>query len=547
MSERRGIAGIQLWVVLAAAGLLSFVFLYDKAFPTASVDLKVTREQAQARAADYLQARGFELGGYEQVTVFGSDDAAAVYLEKTQGMERANELMREEVPVWFWVCRWFKPLEKEEYRVVVSPAGEVIGFRQELEEERAGAKLTPAVAQAMAEEFLSEVAGVRLEEYELVDSASEQEKNRTDHSFVWKKKGFQVGEGELRLRVGVWGDYVGNLRHFFKVPETFEREFQRESAQGTLLGIISLGFTVIFFVLALVVFVQRYKAGDVRWRFALAFAILLLVLTLGAAVNSLPLLKSSYPTSQNYGVYLGVVVVVAVVVSLLYGVFILLTGASGEALTREMRVESVRPLHELIAGRVATPQFARAAGLGYLAAFVLVGYFTAFYFIGRRFFGVWLPAESPYSNMLNTSLPFLFPLLVGFMAAISEEFTYRFFAIPFLRKYVKNVFLALLIPAVIWGFAHSTYPVFPVYVRGIEVTLVGLLFGYLYLRYDILTCIVAHYAVDALFVGLPLLRSENSYFLVSGVVVAFLGLLPLIPALVVWLRGKPEAPAMPAG
>jgi len=540
MSAHTKIPGILLWVLLAAAGLLAFVFLYDKAFPTASVDLKVTRAQAQARAADYLKARGFELSGYQQVTVFDSDAAAAVYLEKTQGMERANALMRAEVPVWFWACRWFKPLEKEEYRVLVSPAGEVTGFRQDLEEERAGAKLAPEAAQAMAEKFLSAVAGVRLEEYELVDSASEQQKNRTDHSFVWKKKGFAVGEGELRLRVGVWGDYVGNFRHFFKVPEKFARDYERESAQGTLLGILSVVFTIIFLVLALVVFMQRYKAGDVRWRFAVAFAVVLLVLMLAGAVNSFPLLKSQYPTSQNYGVYLGVVVAAVVLVSVLYGLFILLTGASGEALTREMRLESVQPLHELLAGRVATPAFARAAGLGYLAAFVMVGYFTVFYFVGRRFFGVWLPAESPYSNMLNTSLPFLFPLLVGFTAAVSEEFTYRFFAIPFLRKYVKNIFLAVLIPAAIWGFAHSTYPVFPVYVRGIEVTLVGLLFGWLYLRYDILTCIVAHYAVDALFVGLPLLRSENTYFRVSGVIVAFLGLLPLIPALVVWLRRKPQ-------
>ena len=34
-----------------------------------------------------------------------------------------------------------------------------------------------------------------------------------------------------------------------------------------------------------------------------------------------------------------------------------------------------------------------------------------------------------------------------------------------------------LIPAAIWAFGHSNYPVFPVYVRGIELTIGGLLFG----------------------------------------------------------------------
>jgi len=542
MSNRTPTRDILLWVVLAVAGLTAFLALYDQAFPTASVDLKITAAQAAQQASDYLQGRGFDVGDYKQVTIFDSDSPAAVYLQKTLGMEEANRRIRDEkLPVWFWRTRWFRSQQKEEYRAYVSPTGELLGFQQELEEDRAGANLTEEEALARAEAFLREVARVPLDDYERVDSSSKREKNRTDHTFVWKKKGFQIEEGELRLRVGVWGDTVGAYRHFFKVPEKFERDFKAVQGQGQLLAILSVVFSVIFFGLALVVFVQRYKADDVRWRFALVFAFLILLLGLGAQLNGLKLLQANYPSELNYGVFLAIVLSVLVLVMLIYGVFILLTGAAGEALTRDMRIESVRPLHDLIAGRLLTPQFAAAAGRGYLAAGVMVGYFTLFYFLGRRFFGVWMQAESPYSNLLNTSFPFLFPLFVSLTAAISEEFTYRFFAIPFLRKYLKNVFLALLIPAVIWGFGHSTYPVFPVYVRGIEVTLVGLLFGWLYLRYDILTCIMAHYAVDAIFIGWPLLKSENTYFFVSGLIVAGLGLLPLIPALVVWARRSSAA------
>jgi hypothetical protein len=41
----------------------------------------------------------------------------------------------------------------------------------------------------------------------------------------------------------------------------------------------------------------------------------------------------------------------------------------------------------------------------------------------------------------------------------------------------KVTFLALLLPAMIWAFGHSTYPVFPVYFRGIKLTIAGLIFG----------------------------------------------------------------------
>jgi hypothetical protein len=532
---------ILVWVLLAVIGFTAFVSLYDRAFPTASVELKITPEKARQQAAKSLQARKFALADYNEVTTFSSDQPAAVYLQKTLGMEEANQRIREDqLPIWFWRTRWFRSQQKEEYRVWISPAGELIGFNQLLEEDREGANLTEEDARARAESFLRDDAKVALEGYELIDSSSEKRKNRTDHTFVWKKRDFKIEEGELRLRVGVWGDTIGEYRHFFKVPEAFERDFRAAQGRGQLLAIVSLVFTVIFFGLALAVFVQRYKRDDVRWRFAVAFALTILLLGLGAQLNALPLIKANYPTELGYGVVLAIALTLFFMVMLIYGFAILLTGAAGEALTRDMRVESVQPLHDLIAGRLLTPQFAAAAGRGYLAACVMVGYFTVFYFLGRRFFGVWVQADSPYSNLLNTKLPFLFPLFVGLTAAISEEFTYRFFAIPLLRKYVKNVFLALLIPAIIWGFGHSTYPVFPVYVRGIEVTLVGLLFGWLYLRYDILTCIMAHYAVDAVLTGWPLLQSDNTYFFISGLIVAGLGLLPLIPAILVWLRRRPQ-------
>jgi len=46
MSNRTPTRDILLWVVLAVAGLTAFLALYDQAFPTASVDLKITAAQA---------------------------------------------------------------------------------------------------------------------------------------------------------------------------------------------------------------------------------------------------------------------------------------------------------------------------------------------------------------------------------------------------------------------------------------------------------------------------------------------------------------------
>ena len=80
----------------------------------------------------------------------------------------------------------------------------------------------------------------------------------------------------------------------------------------------------------------------------------------------------------------------------------------------------------------------------------------------------------------------------------------------------------------IWAFGHSNYPVFPVYIRGIELTIAGLIFGIAFLRLGLLTCIVAHFVIDAVQIGIPLLSSGNSGYVISGIIVMGIALVPAL-------------------
>jgi hypothetical protein len=94
----------------------------------------------------------------------------------------------------------------------------------------------------------------------------------------------------------------------------------------------------------------------------------------------------------------------------------------------------------------------------------------------------------------------------------------------------------------VWGFAHANYPVFPNYVRGVELTIGGVMFGLVFLRYGIVACMVAHFVINAVQAGMPLLSSGNLYYAVSGVIVMGLA---LVPAGLALLR-KAEGPPAPA-
>jgi hypothetical protein len=526
---------IELFAIIFAGilGLSAFIFLYDKANPQSSLKVNVNRNQATQTAKGFLGAEGFDINSYKETTVFVSDEEASVYLQKTQGIEKTSDIAQNGVPLWFWTFRAFKPLEKEEFLVDVDPSsGKITNFSHLIEDDKEGATIEQEEAEKIARDFVQNKMGIDLVGYERVEASSEKMRNRTDHHFEWKKKDFSVGEGELRLSVDVLGDKAETFGTYLKVPETFQRGYQKEISTGELLSILSLVMMFFIAIAAFIVFIKKYKSNDIKWKFGLIIAIIFLVLLMLDAANNISTIKMSYTTEVGYSTFWIMGIAAVIVGSVVYGLLIMLTGSAGDALTREVYPQSIGLFKGSIKQTVFSREFSINSFLGYFLAFFFLGYASVFYSIALKYLHVWTSAEGPMNEIFNSYFPFLFPLLIGFTAAVSEEFMFRFFAIPFLKKYLRYTFLALLIPAIIWAFGHSNYPVYPVYVRGIELTLAGLAFGWVFIRFGLWPCLVAHYVIDAVLVSMPLLKSSNKYYIVSG---AFIILLALIPAIVALL------------
>ena len=145
--------GLLFWIALGIAGALFAHKFYFAAFPEAAVNFRVSRAEALGRARTFLAAAGDDVSGYQSTIVFDMDEDAKTYLEREAGLEQANQLMADQVNVWAWDVRFFRPLQQEEYHVDVSPAGRVVGFSHTIEEARAGAKLERNAAQTIAEKF----------------------------------------------------------------------------------------------------------------------------------------------------------------------------------------------------------------------------------------------------------------------------------------------------------------------------------------------------------------------------------------------------------
>ena len=82
---------------------------YAKAFPEASLNLALSKDQITERASVFARSQGWTTAGFRNITVFDPDDNARLYLERELGLDEANRLMRDRVSVWRWRVRWFRP------------------------------------------------------------------------------------------------------------------------------------------------------------------------------------------------------------------------------------------------------------------------------------------------------------------------------------------------------------------------------------------------------------------------------------------------------
>jgi len=115
--------------LLGFLGLILYLGFYDQAFPSAAIDLDLSRAEIIQRARDYLESQGHEPQDYELAVSLEEDWVASVYLQHSLGVSGTNQLIqREDLPIWFWRARWFRPLQKEEFSVYLATDGDVVAF-----------------------------------------------------------------------------------------------------------------------------------------------------------------------------------------------------------------------------------------------------------------------------------------------------------------------------------------------------------------------------------------------------------------------------------
>jgi membrane protease YdiL (CAAX protease family) len=516
-----------LWVLAGVVGLWYAHAHFFEAFPEASVNFKVPRGEALTRARNFVESLGPSMAGYRSVIVFGLNDNAKTYLEREVGLKEANRMMSSEVNVWNWDVRFFRPNQEEEFRVGVSPEGNITSYQHKVPEARAGGEPSRTEAEKTAQDFLTAKLGKNAADWDFLseEANSEKKPNRTDWSFTWERHGFRAKDAPERLQIALHGNEIGGANETLKVPEQWERDYAHLRSTNVFYNQVAVIPYLILFGACLWIGIQLTRKGQTGWALALQLGAIVALFLTAMQLNHWPLDLYQYDTNSAYGSF----AIQQVMGALLFGIGSALTVTlvlpGGEPLYRAAKPQFLRLRQAFTWRGLRTKEFFSSCIVGLSLAAAQMGFLVAFYLIANHF-GAWAPQEVNYEDSVSTVIPWIGGIAIGLLAATSEEFLFRLFAIPLLQKVTKSNVIAVILPAFSWGFLHTAYPNEPPYIRGLEVGLIGIGVGIVFLRWGILATLVWHYTVDASLVGLLLIRSSSLYFRISGLIV---GLAVLIP------------------
>lgn len=542
-----------LMLAAAALGILAWIFCY---FPRLSkVSLRIDRSAAINIAEDYLYNKcGANPRAYQKASVFLNQDNVDTFLQRTLGTKGELEfLSKYNYDLFYWKVRFFRPGEKEEYLVYISSkSGQVIQYKHLIEETAYRATISKEDARKVAEQFLQKQEGIRLQDYVIKDELTETHEKRVEFGFHWRHKDVDMNwdhlpsESKARLLTGavVTGDevrsfYTANL----SVPETFTRFLEKEMEAGLNLSLV---FNITYILLVVLMISQLINSRQhltlrtvkpVIVRIGAVLGVLAMVSYLNHADSTI----MGYPTSQDFTSFLGRSSFNAIMAAAISSVTLIMMALAAEA------VQSREPL--VADGNGSLLAYARSSFLsrkvtsqilyGCLLVCILLGVQGLIFLLGEKYFGLWTETQW-LVEFSNAQWPFLAALFIGLRASLVEEMIFRVFAIHWFTYKLKNIFLAVIIASLIWGFGHTGYPVFPTWFRGVEVTILGLIFSWAYFRFGLLTVLVAHYLFDAFWANAGSLfgAAASLYFWSSVAVLS----IPFLWAFAAWMVNRPTVP-----
>lgn len=490
-----GIIGAIVFLIINFAALTQTQDLPDHALSPV-----ISKQEAEKAASSFAQKQ-LHADVEAAFVMFQTEKHLGGYLQKEGLFEAYEQLYASKYPLDYYLVQANAADESIYLLRVHMRSGEIIGFE----------KTFPAPVQQDAENY--EIAERYLTQigYDLNDFTLLTENDASQ--YIYESKSQAIGEAQLQLRTVIENGRVVAFIPQFTVPDAFMQWLNDQNRSAERMSLASIAFSLFTGIAGIV------AAAAYRKRISFSRGVwMTLIYLITASIhnfNLYPGLKTQFAGSPENNFAAMFTVAFSHLFTFFTAAAIYLALTSGDAMWNQMG----RKLWP----RMKDPKFGSrvmlAMGHGYMFCFMLLGLQSILFLIGEKYFNVWSVNDALFSNY-NLLLPALFPLM-AWAAAISEEALFRLFGIALFKKLFRSTGIAVLATSMIWAIGHTSYPIYPAYTRFVEVTILGLIFGWIMLRFGFLTAVYAHASFDAILMAFSLIALGGSLNVLSGIAYLF--------------------------
>ncbi|MCL6457847.1 MAG: CPBP family intramembrane metalloprotease [Gorillibacterium sp.] len=465
--------------------------------PTVSMDVA-----AQTALAWYHAEYGLELAHAEE-TVYSTDKTMSTYVTKYELNKVFDKTYAQVAPLDFWRVKLKPADEPVIYVRVAMNKAKVVGW--EIAQSSKIYLGNLKVAQNVLEQ-----AGFSISDF-IIDQPINDTVNPGKVALRFTSKTDKIGEAPLVINMNIMDGHALTMLPHFEPPQDFISWLAKQDKGAGLMATLYIVMALILGLVSLIfVIIKRKQARFSR-------GILFSLIVFGAigvySYNSLPAQVASMPVGSLEFLSLKVLFISNLIIYAILGIALYFTSVSGDQIWRERGWNPWPSFKDTNFGQ----HVYSSMGRGYLLCFLVMGVQQLLFLFAYNAFDTFA-VNDPSQSTFNLYWPWLFPTLAWY-AGIGEEITFRLFGIALMRKLLPQGrgvsqhvyrFIAVLAPSLIWAAGHTTYSFYPNYTRLFEVAILGLIFGYIFLRYGLYTAIFTHVSMDIILMSISNMYADSS-------------------------------------
>ncbi len=457
-----------LLMLLAACMLAAFLFYYPQIFPDAARRLPYNESQISKKAYRILQELNYDISPMTHRSRLYANKEQIRYFQKTFGLQRTNEIIREnKIPVYYWrlslreskkengmISITYDSEEEAKEEIIKSLSdtisiqldteAELIGLNVRMGQKKTVDSLSYEAALTKAENFLKKYKPKRFQSYQLIKSDKDLSDARLDYHFTWESNQPIYDEKET-VAVSILGNYVGRFNVKYTPPEIIKPSSYKSELEAIPQVVSFIGILIIFIVLL----IKKLRKDEIDLKSNLYLSILVMVSWMVMLVLSMNL-----DMEQRW---LLTILIPLIVTSPFIFLGFFTSSAIAESEARQLWEEKIFTFDAFKNGKILFPKFSLVIIQGLALAFIAAGiHVLLLKFLDSRF-SFFFSLNNDQLNINVSALPALNVLTSAVFLTGFGEVVFRLYFVTALRKKIGNLPIVVLLSALLWIFTYGGY------------------------------------------------------------------------------------------